>query len=64
MCIAIEPMVNMGSEHIFTKEDGWTICTSDGKPSAHFEHTLAVGLESGIILTNGIYDTSKILAEA
>ena len=64
MCIAIEPMVNMGSEHIFTKEDGWTICTSDGKPSAHFEHTLAVGLKSGIILTNGIYDTSKILAEA
>ena len=64
MCIAIEPMVNMGSENIFTREDGWTVCTSDGKPSAHFEHTVVVGLESGEILTNGIYEESKIFVEA
>ena len=51
MCLAIEPMLNEGSEKIITKEDGWTICTEDGKPSAHFEHTVAVTNKGVEILT-------------
>ena len=42
MCIAIEPMINLGSKEIYTSKDGWTIFTSDGRPSAHFEHTIAI----------------------
>jgi len=51
MCLAIEPMLNEGSEKIITKEDGWTICTEDGKPSAHFEHTVTVTNQGVKILT-------------
>ena len=51
MCLAIEPMLNEGSEKIITKEDGWTICTEDGKPSAHFEHTITVTNKGVEILT-------------
>ena len=51
MCLAIEPMLNQGSEKIRTKEDGWTICTLDGKPSANFEHTVPVTKEGVEILT-------------
>ena len=51
MCLAIEPMINEGSEKIITKDDGWTICTEDGKPSAHFEHTIAVTSKGVEILT-------------
>ena len=51
MCLAIEPMLNEGKESIITKEDGWTICTSDGKPSAHFEHSIAITEEGIKILT-------------
>ncbi len=42
LCIAIEPMITMGSPKIYMTEDNWTIKTRDGKPSAHFEHTIAV----------------------
>ena len=42
MCIAIEPMINMGSKNIVTEGDGWTCRTRDRKPSAHFEHSIAV----------------------
>lgn len=45
MTIAIEPMVNAGTFRVKTLEDGWTIVTEDGQPSAHFEHT--------ILITNG-----------
>jgi methionyl aminopeptidase len=51
MCLAIEPMLNTGSEKIITKEDGWTICTEDGKPSAHFEHSVTVTNKGVDILT-------------
>ena len=51
MCIAIEPMINIGTHEVFTKEDGWTICTKDGNCSAHFEHSIAL-TENGVkILT-------------
>jgi methionyl aminopeptidase len=40
--LAIEPMINMGSRHVMTLSDGWTIVTKDGKPSAHYEHDVAI----------------------
>ncbi len=42
MVVAIEPMVNMGTRRIKQLSDGWTILTADGKPSAHFEHDIAL----------------------
>ena len=51
MCFAIEPMINLGSEKVYTKSDDWTVCTQDGKPSAHFEHSITVTENGPIILT-------------
>ena len=42
MCLAIEPMINMGQRYIYMKNDGWTISTVDKKPSAHYENTVIV----------------------
>jgi methionyl aminopeptidase len=42
MVLAIEPMVNQGTANVRVLDDGWTAVTADGKPSAHFEHTVAV----------------------
>jgi len=42
MTVAIEPMINMGTKNIKQLKDGWTIVTRDGKPSAHFEHDVAL----------------------
>lgn len=42
MVLAIEPMINMGTKEVKQLGDGWTIVTRDGKPSAHFEHNVAV----------------------
>lgn len=42
LVIAIEPMINLGKKEVIEDSDGWTIRTKDGKPSAHFEHTVAV----------------------
>lgn len=42
MCIAIEPMINMGSKNVVFENDGWTVRTKDRKASAHFEHTVAI----------------------
>ena len=42
MCIAIEPMINLGVKEVYQDKDGWTIRTADGKPSAHFEHDVAI----------------------
>ena len=46
MVLAIEPMLNLGNWEVDVLEDGWTVVTSDGAPSAHFEHTVVV-LDSG-----------------
>jgi len=54
MCLAVEPMVNLGGKEIYTKADGWTVCTRDGKPSAHFEHTIVVTKNGAKILSNGV----------
>ncbi len=42
MVVAIEPMINLGTQRIKQHRDGWTITTLDGKPSAHFEHDVAI----------------------
>lgn len=42
MTFAIEPMINMGSYKVIVADDGWTVLTADAKPSAHFEHTIAI----------------------
>lgn len=51
LVIAIEPMVNLGGPGIRTLEDGWTVVTSDGSRSAHFENTVAVTADGPRILT-------------
>src|SRR5262252_1282137 len=48
---ALEPMVNLGSEHTKTLRDGWTVVTVDGRPSAHFEHTVAITETGPEVLT-------------
>ncbi|HEX6279451.1 MAG TPA: type I methionyl aminopeptidase [Pyrinomonadaceae bacterium] len=50
-CFAIEPMLNIGTYETKTLEDGWTVVTKDGTPSAHCEHTIAVTVEGPEILT-------------
>ena len=42
MTLAIEPMINMGGPDVLQKADGWTVVTKDGKPSAHYENTIAI----------------------
>lgn len=51
MVLAIEPMVNMGAARVKVLQDGWTVVTADGKPSAHYEHTIAVTNGEPEILT-------------
>lgn len=51
MTLAIEPMVNAGGYAVNILDDGWTAVTSDGRLSAHFEHTVAVTRDSAKILT-------------
>ena len=51
MTLAIEPMVNMGGHGVRVLSDGWTVVTLDGKPSAHFEHTVLVTKAEPEILT-------------
>jgi methionyl aminopeptidase len=51
MTIAIEPMVNLGKIEVRTGDDGWTVLTADGLPSAHFEHTILISDGKPEILT-------------
>jgi len=52
MCIAIEPMITMGGREIYLSPDRWTVRTRDGKPAAHFEHTIAVRRGEADILSS------------
>ncbi|GBD92864.1 methionine aminopeptidase 1 [bacterium BMS3Abin05] len=54
MVIAIEPMVNAATYEVRTESDNWTVVTADGKPSAHFEHTIALFEDHTEVLTEGI----------
>lgn len=51
MTLAIEPMVNAGTDVVRVDGDGWTVRTADGKPSAHFEHTVVITNDEAEILT-------------
>lgn len=55
MVLAIEPMINMGKRNIVIENDGWTVRTSDRKPSAHFEHTVAVRKGKAEVLSSFDY---------
>ncbi len=55
LVIAIEPMVNLGTRSVVQEDDGWTIRTADRKPSAHFEHTVAIFKEGTEVLTTHKY---------
>ena len=52
MVLAVEPMINQGSRHVYCLADGWTIVTGDGKNSAHYEHTIAITEGEPLILTS------------
>jgi methionyl aminopeptidase len=51
MTLAIEPMINAGTASVRLMDDGWTVCTGDGMPSAHFEHTVLITKAEPEILT-------------
>lgn len=53
MVLAIEPMCNMGTKETTTLSDGWTVKTADNRPSAHYEHTVAVAANGADVLTDG-----------
>jgi methionyl aminopeptidase len=55
LVIAIEPMINMGKKEIIQLNDGWTVKTKDGMPSAHYEHTVAINKEKADILSSFEY---------
>lgn len=52
LVIAIEPMINLGGKEVFNDKDGWTIRTADGKPAAHYEHTICVRKGKADILSS------------
>ena len=52
MCICIEPMINLGSKNVVFENDGWTVRTKDRKPSAHFEHCIAIRPDGPDILSS------------
>lgn len=55
LVIAIEPMVNLGTRNVVQESDGWTIRTADKRPSAHYEHTVAIFKEGTEVLTTHKY---------
>ncbi len=64
LVIAIEPMVNLGVKEVQQAEDGWTIISKDRKPSAHFEHTIAVRKNGPDILSNHVIIEEAIAKNA
>lgn len=56
MVLAIEPMVNLGSHHVKVLDDDWTVKTTDGAYSAHYEHTVWISPDGPILLTQGDED--------
>ena len=65
MVVAIEPMINMGTPNINQLNDGWTILTRDNKPSAHFEHNIAIvnGKPKLLSTFDYIYDSLGIKSD-
>jgi methionyl aminopeptidase len=52
LVIAIEPMINLGKRYVYNDKDGWTVRTKDGKPSAHYEHTICIKKDKADILSS------------
>jgi methionyl aminopeptidase len=52
LVIAIEPMINLGGKDVYHDKDGWTVRTSDGKPAAHYEHTVCVRKNKADVLSS------------
>ena len=52
MVIAIEPMINLGTKDVFYDDDGWTVRTKDGKPSAHYEHNVCIKKNAADVLSS------------
>jgi methionyl aminopeptidase len=52
LVLAIEPMINLGKREVYTDDDGWTVRTTDGKPSVHFEHDVCVKKGKADILSD------------
>ena len=65
MVVAIEPMINLGTHQINQLSDGWTILTKDGKPSAHFEHDVAIvnGKPELLSTFKYVYDALGIVSD-
>ncbi|MGH9944542.1 MAG: type I methionyl aminopeptidase [Pyrinomonadaceae bacterium] len=61
---AVEPMVNMGTQHTKTLADGWTVVTVDGRPSAHVEHTIAITEDGPEVLTRVVEEAREVEAAA
>jgi methionyl aminopeptidase len=51
LVLAMEPMINLGTRRVLMLDDGWTIVTADGRPSAHYENTFAITADGPVILT-------------
>lgn len=64
MVIAIEPMINLGSKNIVISEDGWQCRTKDRKPSAHYEHTIAITDAEPDILTTFKYIDEVLVSQS
>ncbi len=54
LVLAIEPMLNAGTHEVRILPDKWTVVTADGRPSVHFEHTVALTQEGPVLLTEGV----------
>ena len=63
MCIAIEPMINLGSRNVVIERDGWTARTRDRKPSAHYEHTVAITQEGPAEILSSFDYIEEVLRE-
>jgi methionyl aminopeptidase len=59
MALAIEPMFNLGAAAVTTDADGWTVRTKDGRPSAHFEHTVVATAKGPVVLGFGRFTASS-----
>ena len=61
MTLAIEPMFNLGTARVRLGADGWTVRTADGKPSAHFEHTVVATADGPVVLGFGRYTSDGLV---
>ena len=60
MTLAIEPMLNLGTREVRVSSDGWTVRTLDGRPSAHFEHTVVATADGPVVLGFGRYSEDRV----